>query len=138
MIEIYQNCPIFNDDAYDSVKNPEKKGNAILELIDGQPIKSNKYGVVRKDMGFEVVELDKVSESDLVVHDSKNVDPSYAFALSRLSGTSLEHVPVGVFRNVARPGYTSLVQGQLQSVISEKGAGDLHKLLNSGDTWQVK
>jgi len=138
LIEIYQNCPIFNDDAYDSVKNPEKKGNAILELIDGQPIKSNKYAVVKKGLGFEVVDLDSVNESEIVIHDSKNPDPSYAFALSRLSGSSLEHVPVGVFRDVERAGYTSLVQGQLQSVISEKGAGDLHKLLNSGDTWQVK
>ena len=80
----------------------------------------------------------KVSESELVVHDSKNVDPSYAFALSRLSGTSLEHVPVGVFRNVARPGYTSLVQGQLAEVIASKGAGDLDSLIAGKDTWIVE
>ena len=138
LIEIYQNCPIFNDDAYDSVKNPDKKGASILELIDGQPIKSGKYAVVKKGLGFDVVELDKVNESEIVVHDSKNPDPSYAFALSRLSGSSLEHVPVGVFRDVERAGYTSLVQGQIQEVIASKGAGNLEKLLTSGDTWEVK
>jgi 2-oxoglutarate ferredoxin oxidoreductase subunit beta len=138
LIEIYQNCPIFNDDAYDSVKNPESKGNAILELIDGQPIKSNKYAVVKKGLGFEVVDLASVNESDIVIHDSKNPDPSYAFALSRLSGSTLEHVPVGVFRDVERAGYTSLVQNQLSEVIAAKGAGNLEKLLVSGDTWEVK
>ena len=138
LVEIYQNCPIFNDGAYDPIKDPATKESALLQLIDGQPIKSNKYGVIKKDMGFEVVELDKVSERDLVVHDSKNVDPSYAFALSRLSGTSLEHVPVGVFRNVARPGYTSLVQGQLAEVIASKGAGNLDSLIAGKDTWIVE
>lgn len=138
LIEIYQNCPIFNDDAYDSVKNPETKGASILELLDGQPIKSNKYAVVRKNLGFEVVDLASVNENEIVIHDSKNPDPSYAFALSRLSGSSLEHVPVGIFRNVEREGYTSLVQNQIKDVISAKGVGSLEKLLSSGDTWEVK
>lgn len=138
LIEIYQNCPIFNDDAFDSVKNPEKKESAILALVDGQPIKSNKYAVVKQGLGFAVVELDSVNESEIVIHDSKNPDPSYAFALSRLSGASLEHVPVGVFRDVERAGYTSLVQGQIKEVIESKGVGNLEKLLSSGDTWEVK
>lgn len=137
LIEIYQNCPIFNDGAYDPVKEPGEKEEHLLNLIDGQPITSSKHGVVRNGYGFEVVELDKVDESQLVIHDSHIADPAYAFALSRLSGSSLESVPIGIFRDVPRPAYSAQVHEQLEHEISIKGEGDLYKLLHSGDTWKV-
>jgi 2-oxoglutarate ferredoxin oxidoreductase subunit beta len=138
LIEIYQNCPIFNDGAFDPVKDNGIKEEHLLMMTDGQPIKSSKNGVIRKGLGFEVVPLDSVDESELVIHDSRNEDPSYAFALSRLSGSELESVPVGIFRNVERASYTDLVQHQLEEVKASKGIGDLSKLLNSGDTWTVE
>lgn len=137
LIEIYQNCPIFNDGAFDPVKEPGIKEEHLLNLADGQPIKSSKYGVVRKGYGLEVVELSAVSESDLVIHDVHNDDPSYAFALSRLSGSELESVPIGIFRDVQRPSYGQQVHEQLEHARSAKGAGDLEALLHSGDTWKV-
>lgn len=137
LIEIYQNCPIFNDGAFDSVKEAGIKEEHLLNLIDGQPIKSSKYGVVKRGLSFEVVELSSVPESELVLHDSHNPDPSYAFALSRLSGASLESVPVGVFRDVERPSYSAQVHEQLAAA-SAKGAGDLSALLSAGHTWDVQ
>ena len=137
LIEIYQNCPIFNDGAFDQVKDSETKGESLLQLIDGQPIKSDKYGVVREGASLKLVELASANEADLVIHDSHNEDPSYAFALSRLSGSSLEHTPIGVFRDVVRPSYGSLVNQQLADVIAKDGPGDLSKLLHGGDTWTV-
>jgi 2-oxoglutarate ferredoxin oxidoreductase subunit beta len=106
-------------------------------MVDGQPIKSSMHGVVRNGSTLEIVELGSVDESQLVIHDSHNPDPSYAFALSRLSGSELSHVPVGVFRDVVRPGYSSLVHNQLDEIIKSQGAGDLEKLLHGGDTWVV-
>ena len=138
LIEIYQNCPIFNDGAFDPVKDNGIKEEHLSLMIDGQPIKSSKNGVIRKGLGFEVVPLDSVDESELVIHDSHNEDPSYAFALSRLSGSELESVPVGIFRNVERANYTDLLQHQLEEVKASKGVGDLSKLLHSGDTWTVE
>ncbi|MEI6216780.1 MAG: 2-oxoacid:ferredoxin oxidoreductase subunit beta [Actinomycetes bacterium] len=137
LIEIYQNCPIFNDGAFDAVKDSDTKEETLLQMVDGQPIKSSKFGVIQKGATFEVVELGSVDESQLVIHDSHNPDPSYAFALSRLSGSELTHVPVGVFRDVARPGYSSLVHGQLDEIIKNQGKGDLEKLLSGNDTWVV-
>ena len=137
LIEIYQNCPIFNDGAYDPVKDNGIKEEHVLNMIDGQPIKSSKNGVVRDGVGFKVVPLDSVKESDLVIHDSTIDDPSYAFALSRLSGSALESVPVGIFRNISRPSYSAQVHEQLDEVTKAKGVGDLQKLLNGGDTWVV-
>ncbi len=137
LVEIYQNCPIFNDGAFDSVKDPDTKEASLLQMIDGQPIKSSVHGVVRNGSTLEIVELGSVDESQLVIHDSHNPDPSYAFALSRLSGSELSHVPVGVFRDVVRPGYSSMVHTQLEEIIKAQGAGDLEKLLHGGDTWVV-
>lgn len=137
LIEIYQNCPIFNDGAFDQVKDNETKEGSLLQMVHGQPIKSSTFGVIRDGASLKLVELNSVDESQLVVHDAHDPDPSYAFALSRLSGSDLEHTPIGTFRDVTRPGYSAMVNEQLESVIAAQGAGDLEKLLHSGDTWVV-
>ena len=138
LIEIYQNCPIFNDDAYQVLKDGETKGASLLQMIHGQPIKSETHGVVMDNGSMKVVELSVVSESDLIVHNANNPDPSYAFALSRLSSSELDHVPIGVFRDYARPEYSNLVNQQISDEIANHGAGELAALLGSGDTWNVE
>ena len=138
LIEIYQNCPIFNDGAFDLIKDNETKQAALLQMVHGQPIKSSTHGLIYEGTSLKLVELSAVAESDLVVHDAHNPDPSYAFALSRISSTDANHVPVGVFRDVARPGYSSLVNEQVSQIIDKNGAGDLNSLLTSGDTWMVE
>ena len=138
LIEIYQNCPIFNDDAYQVLKDGETKGASLLQMVHGQPIKSETHGVIMENGSMKVVELSSVSESDLIVHNANNPDPSYAFALSRLSSSELEHVPIGVFRDYARPEYSNLVNQQISDEIANHGAGELAALLGSGDTWNVE
>lgn len=137
LIEIYQNCPIFNDGAFDIVKDNDTKQAALLPMVHGEPIKSSTHGLVRVGSSLAVVELSSVTESDLVIHDAHNADPSFAFALSRLSSSELDHVPIGIFRDVERPGYGSLVNNQVSEIIAAQGAGDLETLLTSGDTWTV-
>ncbi len=138
LIEIFQNCPIFNDGAFDIVKDGDTKGAALLQMVHGQAIKSETHGLIHDGASLKVVELSSVSESELVIHDAHNPDPSYAFALSRLSSSELSHVPVGVFRDVERPGYGSMVNNQVSEIIAKQGAGDLNNLLTSGDTWDVQ
>ena len=138
LIEIYQNCPIFNDDAYQVLKDGETKGASLLQMVHGQPIKSETHGVIMENGSMKVVELSSVSESDLIVHHANNPDPSYAFALSRLSSSELDHVPIGVFRDYARPEYSNLVNQQISDEIANHGAGELAALLGSGDTWNVE
>ena len=85
LIEIYQNCPIFNDGAFDTIKDGNSREGALLHLIHGEPIKSTTHAVVRKDDGdLEMRPLSEINEVDIVVHDAHRVDPTYAFALSRL------------------------------------------------------
>jgi 2-oxoglutarate/2-oxoacid ferredoxin oxidoreductase subunit beta len=139
-IEIYQNCPIFNDDAFAPVTEPGSRDERVIRLEHGQPVR---FGQPARGLRFgshgslEVVDADGADESSLVVHDAHADDSSYAFALSRLDNTEFSHVPIGVFRQVARQSYDDLMADQIDTATARHGAGDLGSLLASGDTWHI-
>src|SRR5690606_38606395 len=143
-VEIYQNCNIFNDGAFDVLKDPQTRDAALIRLEHGQPIRFGKDGefcVVHPPGGFglEVRDTASVSPDEIVVHDETVAEPAYAFALSRLPGLDLTHTPIGVFRRVRRPTYDELVREQIRAA-SERMTDpdqDLAALLNSGDTWMT-
>jgi 2-oxoglutarate/2-oxoacid ferredoxin oxidoreductase subunit beta len=140
LVEIYQNCPIFNDGAFDVLKEPGEKEQRLIPLEDGKPIRFGpdaEFGVVRTDFGgFEVAKVAEVGEDRVVVHDSSIEDPSYAFALSRLSTQDLSHTVTGVYRNVQRPTYDDLARQQVTTAAAAKPP-NLQALLNGNDTWTV-
>jgi 2-oxoglutarate ferredoxin oxidoreductase subunit beta len=144
LIEIYQNCNIFNDGAFDLLKEPGSRESALLSLDHGRPLtfgRDGEYAVVRSTSGFglEVRPTAEVTPAEIVVHDETIDNPSYAFALSRLQSTDLSHTPIGVFRRVSRPTYDDLVREQVDSAASAvtDPAAELASLLNSGDTWTI-
>jgi 2-oxoglutarate ferredoxin oxidoreductase subunit beta len=138
LIEIFQNCPIFNDDAFAPIKEPNAPG--LIRLVHGAAIRFGEAGSMGLTYGpygsLVPVEAASVPESELVVHDATRTDPAYAFALSRLDSADFAHTPIGVFRSVDRPSYDSLMTAQLEQARSG-GAGDLAKLLAGNDTWEV-
>jgi 2-oxoglutarate/2-oxoacid ferredoxin oxidoreductase subunit beta len=141
-VEIYQNCPIFNDNAFEILKNPETRDASIIRLQNGEPIRfgapDGEKVVVQSGYGLRVLDAADVDAADVVVHKADVDDPAYAFALSRLSGTALDHTPIGVFRNVKRPTYDEGVRTQVDEAaagVDRKEA--LDRLLHSGDTWTV-
>ncbi|MFI7677709.1 2-oxoacid:ferredoxin oxidoreductase subunit beta [Actinophytocola sp. NPDC049390] len=140
LVEIYQNCPIFNDGAFDVLKEPGEKEQRLIPLEDGKPVRfgpEGEFGVVRTDFGgFEVAKVSEVGEDRVVVHDSSIDDPSYAFALSRLSTQDLAHTVTGVYRNVQRPTYDDLARHQVTTAAETKPP-NLQALLNGNDTWTV-
>ncbi len=141
-IEIYQNCNIYNDGAFEILKDPQTRDEAIIPLVPGEPIRfgrEGRMGVVRDpNTGvLGVAEVACISEDEIVVHDPTTEDPSYAFGLSRLSGSDLGHTPFGVFRSVPRPTYDGLMSAQLDEAVERSGAGDLDQLLHGSDTWVV-
>jgi 2-oxoglutarate ferredoxin oxidoreductase subunit beta len=145
-VEIYQNCPIFNDNAFDAVKDPATRDDAIIPLQHGEPIRfgrDGRLGVVRDDSGIgqlKVVEVASLpnGEADLVVHDAHHEDPAYAFALSRLTGGGvLKRAPIGIFRAVERQVYDDQVREQVTRAKQEQGDGDLQALVTGSDTWTV-
>ncbi len=145
LVEIYQNCNIFNDNAFEPLKDPETRDDFTMRLEHGQPIRwgaAGEHAVVRAiDSSLKVVEAADVDESEIVVHDAYADDPSHAFDLSRLADLSLARTPIGVFRSVRRPVYDDLMREQLERATETQGAGNgtdqLTSLLNGADTWTV-
>ncbi len=137
-IEIFQNCPIFNDDAFAPIKEPNAPG--LIRMVHGEQVRfgpDRSMGLVYGPYGsIEAVEAASVPESQLIVHDATRTDPSYAFALSRLDGYDFAHSPIGIFRSVERPSYDDAMAAQIDTARSG-GAGDLAKLLAGNDTWEV-
>jgi 2-oxoglutarate/2-oxoacid ferredoxin oxidoreductase subunit beta len=137
-IEIFQNCPIFNDDAFAPVKETGAPG--LIRLADGEPVRYGPNGSMGLTYGpygaMTPVAVDSVPASSLVVHDVTRQDPSYAFSLSRLDSEDFSHTPIGVFRSVARPSYDELMAEQIERARAG-GQGDLATLLAGNDTWEV-
>ena len=145
LVEIYQNCPIFNDDAFAVLKEPDTRDLSTIRLEHGQPIRfgtDGSKGVVRApDATLQVVEVADLGpdgESQLLVHDEHADNPELAFALSRLADpTTLDRTPIGVFRDVVRPTYDALVAEQLERAAATQGPSDLTALLQGSDTWTI-
>ncbi|MFI6481535.1 2-oxoacid:ferredoxin oxidoreductase subunit beta [Nonomuraea sp. NPDC050663] len=138
IVEIYQNCNIFNDNAFEPLKDPDVRDGITLRLEHDQLIANATQAVVRGANGsLEVVPRESVSDERILVHDAHNPDPSVAFALSRLDEPAFEHVPIGIFRQVDRPAYDTLINEQVDAAVAEKGQGDLAALLQGGDTWRI-
>jgi len=141
-IEIYQNCPIFNDDAFAPLTEPESRDQRLIRLEHGElvrfgPDKSlglrfSRYGTLEP-----VNVAEGVDEGSLLVHNAHAPDPSYAFALSRLDTVEFAHTPIGVFRQVPRDSYDELMTAQIADARARQGDGDLAALLAGPDTWQV-
>lgn len=141
VVEIYQNCPIFNDGAFDVLKDSEEKQRRLIPLRHGEPItfgpEDERYGVVRDGRGeLQVSKLAEVDESEVVVHDAAAADTTQAFALSRLGGQDLDPTVTGVFRAVSRPTYDDQAREQTRQA-AEQNPPDLQKLLTGSDTWTI-
>jgi 2-oxoglutarate ferredoxin oxidoreductase subunit beta len=143
-LEVYQNCNIFNDHAFDSFADRNVRSDRVLYLEHGKPMifgKDRDKGIRMNGAHPEVVKLGEngVTESDLLVHDINLPDPSVAFMLARMEhreGSEFPQ-PVGIFRAFERATYEDLMTGQIKAAIAKKGIGSLEKLMNSGDTWVV-
>lgn len=138
LVEIYQNCPIFNDDAFSTLKGPE---GLLIKLVHGEPITfgAGEFAVVRgADGDISIAKTSEIDESSIVVHDETREDPSLAFALARLTEPGiLRQAPVGIFRRVERPSYDDLVRDQIASLQPEDSEAALAAVLAGPDTWEA-
>jgi 2-oxoglutarate ferredoxin oxidoreductase subunit beta len=139
-IEIYQNCPIFNDDAFAPLKERSSAAERLINLEHGEPIRfqGGTMGLRFGQHGqLEAAEVAGADPATLITHDAHRPDPSYAFALSRLSTADFQNTPVGVFRQVEQPSYDQLMADQIAAARGHSGPGDLAALLAGNDTWEV-
>lgn len=137
LVEIYQNCPIFNDDAFAGLKEPGSP--AVVPLVHGEPVvfAQGELAVVRNPDGTLGVQA--VSDADpdaIVVHDAHAHDPSQAFQLAQLTQSqSLTRAPIGVFRSVGAATFDDRTRAQVQMPADRMGA--LQRLVTGNDTWDV-
>jgi len=138
LIEIYQNCPVFNDGAFAALTEKDIKDANQIRLEAGDPIRfgvDGERGVARAgDGGLEIVDVTQAGEDALIVHDPSRFDPGLAFSLARLADDPTGPTPIGIFRSVHRP-----VFGRSSEAPAAKPATDeqLAELLSGGDTWTV-
>jgi 2-oxoglutarate ferredoxin oxidoreductase subunit beta len=141
-VEIYQNCNVFNDGAFDAVRAKGQKELNQIRLEHGRPIRfgaEGERGVARgADGRLELVDVAETGEDALVVHDAERAEPSLAFELAHLAARPTGPTPIGVFRSVRRPVYGQGLAQELDEARGSAGTEELEQLLHSGDTWTVR
>ncbi len=141
LLEIYQNCNVFNDKAFIDLTAKDTRDENRIWLEDGKPIifgPNAEYGVTFDGKGAKVVEVSEVGHHNIHVHDASNPNPSVAFALSRLAHGPYGPTPLGIFRNVPVPSYGRLLEEQITQAREKQGPGDLAKVIRSRGTWTVE
>ncbi len=144
-VEIFQNCPVFNDGAYTFMTDKAVKADAQLRMVEGKPLlfgKDSKKGIRFNPQSaeLEVVTLGEngVTEKDVLVHNPRREDPTIAFMLANLSAKPGFPTPIGIFRNVEQPTCDELNWQQINAAKQKKGDVSLRKFLAGSDTWTVK
>jgi 2-oxoglutarate ferredoxin oxidoreductase subunit beta len=141
LVEILQDCPIFNDGSFDALRK-EGAEERVIPVRHGEPITfgtDGEYCVVQSGFGLDVAKSAEVSAAEIVVHDAEADNPAYAFALSRLSDQNLDHTVMGIFRQVVRPTYDDAARDQVAAAraAAPHDRGALQALLRGRDTWTV-
>jgi 2-oxoglutarate ferredoxin oxidoreductase subunit beta len=141
LVEIYQNCNVFNDGAFEAITSRQVREDMLIPLRHGEPIRFGADGakgvVLDPQRGAQIVDVADVGEDALLVHDAERPDPGVAFMLSRIATGPHEPTPIGVFRAVQRQEYGQAVNQQVAAAQEQRGLGDLDALLRSGATWDV-
>jgi 2-oxoglutarate ferredoxin oxidoreductase subunit beta len=137
LIEIYQNCPVFNDGAFDALRDKKNAAINAIRLEHGEPITFNggTQQVVQDSDGS--LRIANAGDGTPLVHDAHRDDPSLAFALSRLSSAPTGPTPLGIFRSVEHPVHGDELTRTLAANRQNIGTDDLHRLIHAGDTWTV-
>lgn len=142
LIEILQNCNIFNDGAFELYTEKDTKADNVVILEHGKPLvfgKNNEKGVRLNGFNPEVVSLEdgKFSLDDLWVHDEFDPDPTRAFILSRFIDNNALPLPIGIFMQIQKTSYDADVESQINNIKTSRGEGDLKSLFFDGNTWEV-
>jgi 2-oxoglutarate/2-oxoacid ferredoxin oxidoreductase subunit beta len=140
-VEIYQNCNVFNDGAFDSFTDKDKRAERQLRVEHNKPLLfgvDNTKGlrINPRNLSLEVVTIGEngITADDVIVHDETSA--TLAYMLARMPYPQFP-VAVGVLYAVSRPTYDGTLREQQEAAKQKFGDGDLAKLLNSGNTWQV-
>ncbi|WP_116114535.1 2-oxoacid:ferredoxin oxidoreductase subunit beta [Austwickia chelonae] len=139
-VEIYQNCPIFNDGAFDTLRDAHQSESRLLRMVEGEPLQVGDQGVQTDGRGgLQLAEI--VDDNMVLEHEPSSPDSSRAFALANLDDPAMSCVPVGVFRKVSRVAYDDQVRIQVAHAMGESTAPtdeQIEQMLAGNDPWIVE
>jgi len=139
-VEVYQNCNIFNDKAFEYATGKDTRDDTTIMLEHGKPLvfgKDRNKGIRLNGLHPEIVELGNgITEDDLLFHDERALEPTLAYMLSRMYYPEFPE-PIGVFRAIEHPTYERMLDDVVTQAIAKKGEGRLEDLFLAGDTWTV-
>jgi 2-oxoglutarate ferredoxin oxidoreductase subunit beta len=140
LVEVYQNCNVFNDGAMAYAQEKKQRAENVIELEHGKPLvfANGTKGIRLVGTHLEVVNTSDVPMDDLLIHNESDPNPSIQMMLARMSYPTMPE-PIGVLRAVSDiPTYDDQINQQVETAKQNKGTGDLNRLFNGGDTWTVK
>jgi len=142
LVEVLQNCVIFNDNVHESITSKETRDDNQLVLKHGQPMifgKESNKGIRLNGLELEVVTIGEngVSEADLLVHDAHTQSPVLHTMLVRMKFPEFP-VAMGVIRDVEAPVYNDELEAQIADAIHKSKFQSLDELFQSGNTFEVK
>jgi 2-oxoglutarate/2-oxoacid ferredoxin oxidoreductase subunit beta len=141
VVEILENCIIFNDKAHAEYTSRERREENQLILRNNEPMifgKNHEYGIILKGTSLQVVKLGVhgITEKDILIHDQYNPDPGIHRMLGRMTGPEYP-VAMGVIRSAKSFTYDDKVEEQLAYAKTNGKIQCVDDLLNSGDTWDI-
>jgi len=142
VIEVLQNCVIFNDGTHSSVATKELRAKNAIYLEQGKPMlfgENKEFGLMQEGFGLKVVRLgeDGITEKDILVHDAHCADHTLQLKLALMEGPDFP-IALGVIRDVEAPTYEAAVAEQIEEVKCKKKYHNFQELLMTNDTWEVK
>ncbi len=139
VVEVYQNCNVFNDGAWSYAQDKSTRADTTLELEHGKPMifgKNRDKGIRLNGLRPEIVDLSSgISHDDLLFHDEQG-DSVLVHILARMRHPEFPE-PIGVFRDQPSEVFEDQIRGQIDQAVEERGRGDLNALFHGGDTWEV-
>lgn len=140
-VEVFQNCNIFNDNAFKPFSDRTVRDDKMLYLEHGKPLlfgKDKSKGIRLNGQAPEIVTVGEngITIDDIIVHDEAAAEPNMAYMLGRMQYPDFP-VPIGVFRVADKPTYEDMMAGQIAQAIHDKGRGSVSALLNAGETWMI-
>lgn len=142
VVEVLQNCVIFNDGSQSTVATKADRAKNAIYLKQGQPMifgENNEYGLVQEGFGIKIVKIGEngITEKDLLVHDAHCEDSTLQMKLALMEGPDFP-IALGVIRDVESPSYDECVHAQIEEVRAKKKDHSLEDLLMQGEIWEVK
>ncbi len=142
VVEMLQNCVIFNDGAHKMITDKETRDDMQLYLKQGEPMifgKEKNKGIILTPQGLQVATIGEngITEKDILVHDMYARNRGLHLMLAKMKPPYFP-IALGVIRSVEAETYDQLLENQIKEGKANGKIKCVDDLLNSGDTWEIK